>query len=103
MNGLVVTTVTAFKSRRGGRGGMRTNLEEEAMRKREHVPETRSDPKPNREQRRHPERFAAPADEPVHGERDVQPDILKHGSDDDVSVRAKSTGHRKKTADKWNQ
>jgi hypothetical protein len=62
------------------------------------IPETR-DVKPNRAMRRHPEKIEAT---PVtHGE--VQPDILKQGADDDVSVRAKSTGHGKKTADKWNQ
>ena len=32
-----------------------------------------------------------------------QEEILKRGTDDDVSVRAKSSGHGKKTADKWNQ
>jgi hypothetical protein len=64
----------------------------------EHVPETGADPKPNRAQRRHPERAA---DQRVA--RDVQENIPKSGSDDDVSVRAKSSGHKKKTADKWNQ
>jgi hypothetical protein len=68
------------------------------MAKNEHVPET-SSPAPNRAMRRHPEKVEAT---PVtHGE--VQPDILTHGADDDISVRAKSTGHGKKTADKWNQ
>jgi hypothetical protein len=67
------------------------------MAKHEHVPETSdTDPtKPNRELRRHPERLAdAPisrdSTEPQH-QQDV-PD-----------PRAKSTGHKKKTADKWNQ
>jgi hypothetical protein len=64
----------------------------------EHVPEMGADPKPNRAQRRHPERTA---DRPIA--RDVQEDIRKVDSDDDVSVRAKSSGHKKKTADKWNQ
>jgi hypothetical protein len=70
------------------------------MSKRERVPGTKStDPMRNREQRRHPERVedAAP------GRREAQEDVLKFGSDDDVSVRAKSSGHKKKTADKWNQ
>jgi hypothetical protein len=64
----------------------------------DHIPETR-DVKPNRAMRRHPEKIE---ETPVtHGE--VQPNILEHGADDDASVRAKSTGHGKKTADKWNQ
>ena len=56
----------------------------------------------NREQRRHPEqaqgppaekRPAAPADDMTAASR----------QQDDLSVRAKSSGHGKKTADKWNQ
>ncbi len=35
--------------------------------------------------------------------REEQEEILKRSTDDDVSVRAKSSGHGKKTADKWNQ
>jgi hypothetical protein len=27
----------------------------------------------------------------------------RHGSQDELSVRAKNSGHKKKTADKWNQ
>lgn len=70
------------------------------MTKDEHVPEMDADPKPgpNRAQRRHPERAA---DAPI--KRDVQEDVAKPGVDEDVSVRAKSSGHKKKTADKWNQ
>jgi hypothetical protein len=35
---------------------------------------------------------------------DVQKDMTEPGTPPDVqSVRAKSTGHGKKTADKWNQ
>jgi hypothetical protein len=67
------------------------------MAKQDHVPET-TQPKPNRAMRRHPEKLE---DAPIT--REVQEDILKVGSDDDVSVRAKSSGHKKKTADKWNQ
>jgi hypothetical protein len=68
---------------------------------REHVPETRNvEAKPNREQRRHPEQVD-PTE--VARVRDVQEDLLKRGPDDDAGVRAKSSGHRKKTADKWNQ
>jgi len=67
--------------------------------KQEHVPGT-SDPKPNRAQRRHPDKVD-PAE--VARVREEQEEILKRGTDDDVSVRAKSSGHGKKTADKWNQ
>jgi hypothetical protein len=68
------------------------------MAKKEHVPETRSDPKPNREQRRHPERF-----EDAALSRDTQPEVVEQGPQDVQSVRAKNSGHKKKTADKWNQ
>jgi hypothetical protein len=62
----------------------------------------------NREQRRHPEQIErleregadAHADPPKNVEAELA------GTDrtpDDYSVRAKSTGHGKKTADKWNQ
>jgi hypothetical protein len=64
------------------------------MTKQPHIPETKEGPSPNREQRRHPEKIE---DAPIARER-PQPD------DQDVgSVRAKSSGHKKKTADKWNQ
>jgi hypothetical protein len=71
------------------------------MPKQEHVPETRT-PKPNREQRRHPEKTDA-ADEALVPVRAEEQQIAKSGSADDISVRAKSSGHGKKTADKWNQ
>jgi hypothetical protein len=71
------------------------------MPKQEHVPETRT-PQPNREQRRHPEKTDA-ADEELIRARAEEEQIAKRGSDDDISVRAKSSGHGKKTADKWNQ
>ena len=63
------------------------------------VPET-NDTKPNRAMRRHPEKV-----DPVEAARvrEEQETILKRGTDDDISVRAKSSGHGKKTADKWNQ
>jgi len=57
----------------------------------------------NREQRRHPERLdpdkhprpsGAPPQDEMRPARRVP---------DDLSPRAKSTGHGKKTADKWNQ
>ena len=59
----------------------------------------------NREQRRHPEKMEEedsgirPADEP----QSSQHDIVTAGKQDVQSVRAKNTGHGKKTADKWNQ
>lgn len=65
------------------------------MPKKEKVPETKVI-KPNREQRRHPEKFAQPENEPIS--RDDQM------ADQDVQdPRAKNSGHGKKTADKWNQ
>jgi hypothetical protein len=58
------------------------------------VPEMR-ETKPNREQRRHPE--ALPEDAPVA--RDERPP-----ADLDVpDPRLKNSGHKKKTADNWNQ
>jgi hypothetical protein len=51
--------------------------------------------KPNREQRRHPERM--PADEPLA--RDEQPPKNLDVPD----PRTKTSGHKKKTADNWNQ
>jgi hypothetical protein len=77
--------------------------------KQPHVPEMRSDPKPNREQRRHPEKLQQPeavenaADEDLSRSRNVQESIVREGSQDQLSVRAKNSGHGKKTADKWNQ
>ena len=61
--------------------------------KREKVPETK-ELKPNREQRRHPEQ--RPEDAPVA--REETP--TEHDVPD---PRAKNSGHKKKTADKWNQ
>ena len=63
----------------------------------------------NREQRRHPEKFERPEenpDDPAHENPTRVPDSEMKGKDrvqDDFSVRAKNTGHGKKTADKWNQ
>ena len=67
------------------------------MTKREHVPETtgESPTKPNRELRRHPERLA---DTPISHEA-----ADSRQQQDVPDPRAKSTGHKKKTADKWNQ
>lgn len=53
--------------------------------------------KPNRAQRRHPERLE---DEPLAREL-PEPDL--HGPQDIVDPRAKNSGHKKKTADNWNQ
>jgi hypothetical protein len=59
----------------------------------------------NREQRRHPEKVSRPQ-EPGHPDptKDRAEELADpERSQDDFSVRAKSTGHKKKTADKWNQ
>jgi hypothetical protein len=68
----------------------------------EKVPETKT-VKPNREQRRHPEKFEQPENEPLSRSTELQDDLLKDASQDVASVRAKNSGHGKKTADKWNQ
>ena len=52
----------------------------------------------NRDQRRQPEKQQQKID-PKH-EQDLFHDDRQQ---DEVSVRAKSSGHKKKTADKWNQ
>src|SRR3954468_11512124 len=67
---------------------------------------TRSRPRANegmnREQRRHPEKAESPRDNaPKHPPEEELVDASRRP--DDLSVRAKSTGHGKKTADKWNQ
>jgi len=72
------------------------------MTKNEKVPETK-EIKPNREQRRHPEKFERPENEPLSRSHEAQPEIPEQGSQDVTSVRAKNSGHGKKTADKWNQ
>jgi hypothetical protein len=51
----------------------------------------------NREQRRHPEKAAAPR--PPQEKKHLD----KSAPDDEQSVRAKSSRHKKSTADKWNQ
>ena len=63
------------------------------MSKQPKVPETKV-VKPNRAQRRHPE---APADAPLARD-DAPPKEV-----DVPDPRTKSSGHGKKTADKWNQ
>jgi len=73
------------------------------MAKNEHVPETK-DVKPNREQRRHPgQQQQRPEDEGLSRSHEAQDEILQQGNQDVTSVRAKNSGHGKKTADKWNQ
>ena len=60
----------------------------------------------NREQRRHPEKLEQKPGRPDDENPKVVPEDEMRGADrvqDDLSVRAKSSGHRKKTADKWNQ
>ena len=65
------------------------------MADKEKVPETRTT-KPNREQRRHPEKLDTPENQPVAREdRLTEQDV--------ADPRAKNSGHGKKTADKWNQ
>jgi hypothetical protein len=71
------------------------------MTDKEKVPETTS-AEPNREQRRHPEKADHPENEPL-SRAEAQDEILKQGNQDVTSVRAKNSGHGKKTADKWNQ
>lgn len=58
------------------------------------VPEMRR-PKPNREQRRHPE--SLPENEPLTRDERPPKDI------DAPDPRTKTSGHKKKTADNWNQ
>jgi hypothetical protein len=65
------------------------------MAKHEKVPGT-TETKPNREQRRHPEKLERPENEPLsRDDQLVQQDVQ--------DPRAKNSGHGKKTADKWNQ
>jgi hypothetical protein len=75
------------------------------MAKQQHVPETKTtEVKPNREQRRHPEKLQQVAeDETLSRDRATQADIVEQSSQEVQSVRAKNSGHGKKTADKWNQ
>lgn len=64
------------------------------MTNKEHVPETK-DIKPNREQRRHPEKF--------EGRPDQDQPISRDDRLVEQDVPDPRTGHQKKTADKWNQ
>ena len=62
--------------------------------KRPHVPEMRAT-KANRDQRRHPE--GRPENEPLVRDEDAPKDL------DVPDPRTKTSGHKKKTADNWNQ
>ena len=66
--------------------------------KRSHVPGTR-EVKPNREQRRHPEKLERPEDTPLNRDERPPQDQLDGVQD----ARARNSGHKKKTADNWNQ
>ena len=66
----------------------------------------------NREQRRHPEKLeqlerpSGRHERPKDSQPNVSPQDEMRGDDrtqDDLDPRAKSSGHGKKTADKWNQ
>ena len=63
----------------------------------------------NREQRRHPEKLEREQEhpnDPGHESPTAVPDADMRSdarTQDELSVRAKNTGHGKKTADKWNQ
>ena len=79
--------------------------------KRERVPEMR-DTRPNREQRRHPERVPSPPEDDPLAREELPPDqqappkrqkVFRHGPQDVTDERAKNSGHKKKTADNWNQ
>ncbi|HEY5694634.1 MAG TPA: hypothetical protein VIR14_09010 [Gaiellaceae bacterium] len=65
-----------------------------AKKKQPRVPEMR-ETKPNREQRRHPE--SRPENEPLAREQTPPTDL------DVPDPRLKTGGHKKKTADNWNQ
>jgi hypothetical protein len=78
---------------------------------RPHVPETH-DRTPNREQRRHPDRPEAEAEDAPLARDEHPPDqeappkrqeIYRQGPQDVTDARAKNSGHKKKTADNWNQ
>jgi hypothetical protein len=73
------------------------------MRKPEHVPETRTtEAKPNRRERRHPDRAEQTEAPSSRRDGETQPDV--GAAPQEVGdPRAKSSGHDKKTADKWNQ
>jgi hypothetical protein len=54
----------------------------------------------NRQERRHPGSGGVlPPERP----QSSQHDIAEYGGQDALSARTKGSGHKKKTADKWNQ
>jgi len=57
----------------------------------------------NREQRRHPDKTNDPPGHRDPKENPADEQLGPERTQDDFSVRAKNTGHKKKTADKWNQ
>jgi hypothetical protein len=57
----------------------------------------------NREQRRRKRRGMDPEVPPSEHAPPKEQEIFRQGPQDVSSVRAKSSGHGKKTADKWNQ
>ena len=57
----------------------------------------------NREQRRHPQKAFRAEVPPAEDAPPKEAEINRHGPPDVASARAKSSGHGKKTADKWNQ
>lgn len=57
----------------------------------------------NREQRRHPQKAFREDVPPDEEAPPKEADVHRQGPPDVSSVRAKSSGHGKKTADKWNQ
>jgi len=57
----------------------------------------------NRAQRRHPERLDPDKHPREPGQAPEDEMRAAKRVPDDLDVRAKSTGHGKKTADKWNQ
>jgi hypothetical protein len=57
----------------------------------------------NREQRRHPEKLDPENQPQPPGRAPVDEGRPAQRVPDDRDVRTKSTGHGKKTADKWNQ
>jgi hypothetical protein len=64
----------------------------------------------NREQRRHPEKLEQLEEQARKPPEDDVPNVVPEEqmrandrTQDDLSVRAKNSGHGKKTADKWNQ
>jgi hypothetical protein len=68
------------------------------MAKQDKVPGMR-EAKPNREQRRHPEKAGRAEDTPM--QRDEAQ--MDESPSQDVETRAKNSRHKHVTADKWNQ